>query len=97
MLTGETLLPEHKARLEASRVVHVTIDPTIAAEGAAQAEEEEEGIAIPAGPGTGPARRTSDPPTLLLDEGERALKVDAAEGARDGAERSLVVDGSRER
>lgn len=43
MLTGETLLPEQKAQLEASRVVHATIDPTIAAEGAAQAEEEEEG------------------------------------------------------
>ncbi|RDX52041.1 Endonuclease/exonuclease/phosphatase [Lentinus brumalis] len=43
LLTGEALLPAQKARLEASRVVHATIDPTIAAEGAAQAEEEEEG------------------------------------------------------
>ncbi|RPD64967.1 Endonuclease/exonuclease/phosphatase [Lentinus tigrinus ALCF2SS1-6] len=43
LLAGEPLLPEQKARLEASRVVHATIDPSIAVEGAAQAEEEEEG------------------------------------------------------
>ncbi|CDO73215.1 hypothetical protein BN946_scf185007.g270 [Trametes cinnabarina] len=41
LLMGEPLLPEQKKRLEASYVVHATIDPTVAVDGAAPAEEEE--------------------------------------------------------
>ncbi|KAI8981271.1 Endonuclease/exonuclease/phosphatase [Trametes punicea] len=43
LLMGDALLPQQKERLESSYVVHATIDPTVAADGAAQAEEEEEG------------------------------------------------------
>ncbi|OSD03572.1 Endonuclease/exonuclease/phosphatase [Trametes coccinea BRFM310] len=45
LLMGEPLLPEQKQRLESSYVVHATIDPTVAADGAAPAEEDEEGAA----------------------------------------------------
>ncbi|KAI0756607.1 Endonuclease/exonuclease/phosphatase [Daedaleopsis nitida] len=43
LLVGDPLLPAQKASLAASRVVHATIDPSIAVDGAAKAEEEEEG------------------------------------------------------
>ncbi|KAJ8494599.1 hypothetical protein ONZ51_g2241 [Trametes cubensis] len=43
LLSGDALLPEQKKRLDSSYVVHATIDPTVATDGAAQAEEEEEG------------------------------------------------------
>ena len=36
-------MPTQKARLESSRVVHATVDPSISADGAAAAEEDEEG------------------------------------------------------
>ena len=40
LLVGDPLLPTQKARIETSRVVHATIDPSIAVDGAAKAEEE---------------------------------------------------------
>ena len=43
LLVGDPLLPAQKARLEASRVVHATIDPSITVDGASKADEEEEG------------------------------------------------------
>ncbi|KAJ8457455.1 hypothetical protein ONZ51_g11521 [Trametes cubensis] len=43
LLMGDALLPEQKKRQDSSYVVHATIDSTVATDGAAQAEEEEEG------------------------------------------------------
>ncbi|KAI9060199.1 Endonuclease/exonuclease/phosphatase [Trametes sanguinea] len=43
LLMGDPLLPEQKKRLESSYVVHATIDPTVALDGAAPADEEDEG------------------------------------------------------
>ncbi|KAI1793945.1 Endonuclease/exonuclease/phosphatase [Ganoderma leucocontextum] len=43
LLVGNELLPTQQARLQSSRVVHATIDPSISTAGAAAAEEEEDG------------------------------------------------------
>ncbi|KAI0375399.1 Endonuclease/exonuclease/phosphatase [Pilatotrama ljubarskyi] len=43
LLMGDALLPEQKQRLDSSYVVHATLDPSIVADGAPPAEEEEEG------------------------------------------------------
>ncbi|PIL31576.1 hypothetical protein GSI_06278 [Ganoderma sinense ZZ0214-1] len=46
LLVGNELLPVQKARIQSSRVVHATIDPSVSTSGAAVAEEEEEGAEL---------------------------------------------------
>ncbi|KAI0652266.1 Endonuclease/exonuclease/phosphatase [Trametes meyenii] len=90
LLMGDPLLPNQQKRLDASYVVHATIDPTASAPGgsAAPAEEDEQGE-------TDPDRiivnaRPAQPSDGLLSQGELQALF-----ARSGAVTSAYDDGLR--
>lgn len=94
MLAGELLSPEQQERLQASRVVHVSIDPTVPTsipKGADEGDGEEE---------TDPDRvirnsRNSNPSDGLLSDAELStLAGHRLRSAYDEGQRSLLLEGN---